>query len=250
MQNRPLPDDDPTGYDVPIGWTPTTLPYRSPGGPALVVELLLALFMLVTLAAVASDLVELNLLNRLLHDPTSVLEAEVSASDSRQALLTLLQAGAYLVTGVGFLVWFHRAYANLPALGIEPLPYATGWAVGAWLVPVLGLFRPKQIMDHIWRGSDPGRPWLDAFWRNGPVPLLAHLWWALYLATWVVDRAVAVLKRNGSSSVAGLRAGGVGDLVSDGLWLVLGLLCFELVRRATRRQRERAVRFANPPLRH
>jgi hypothetical protein len=60
------------------------------------------------------------------HDPTSVLEAEASASDSRQALLTLLQAGAYLATGVGFLVWFH-----------------------------------------------------------------AHLWWALYLAAWVVDRTEA-----------------------------------------------------------
>jgi Domain of unknown function (DUF4328) len=90
------------------------------------------------------------------------------------------------------------------------------------------------------------RPLPDDDPTGYPVPLFAHLWWALFLATWVVDRAVIVLQRNGSSSVAGLRAGSVGDLVSDGLWLVLGLLCFELVRRATRRQRERAARFADP----
>jgi hypothetical protein len=57
--------------------------------------------------------------------------------------------GASLATAVGFLVWFHRAYTNLPALGIEPLPYATGWTIGAWLVPLLNLVRPKQIMDTI-----------------------------------------------------------------------------------------------------
>jgi Domain of unknown function (DUF4328) len=78
--------------------------------------------------------------------------------------------GASLATAVGFLVWFHRAYTNLPALGIEPLPYATGWTIGAWLVPLLNLVRPKQIMDTIWRGSDPDRPPFDPFWHRARCP--------------------------------------------------------------------------------
>ena len=42
-------------------------------------------------------------------------------------------------------------------------------------------------------------------------------------------------------------------LVSQSLGLVLGLLCFELVRQATRRQQARAVRLAvapSPPASH
>ena len=62
---------------------------------------------------------------------------------------------------VGFLVWLHRAWTNLLALGREPLPYSPGWAVGAWLVPFLNLVRPKRMMDIVWRGSDPDRPRTD-----------------------------------------------------------------------------------------
>ena len=243
---RPLPAQGPTGPDAPSGWT-TRTPYRPLGGPARVVKVLVAVFTAVTLAAVVSDWLELSLLTRLLHDPDSVLDAEASASDSRQALLALLQAGAYLLTGLGFVVWFHRAYTNLPALGMEPLPFAAGWAVGAWVVPILGLFRPKQIMDSIWRGSDPNRPPHDGFWRKGPVPALLHLWWAAYLLPWAVDRVVAALVRNGSPTVERLRTASIGTLASDVLLLAAGVLCFELVRRATRRQQARAARLAVAP---
>jgi hypothetical protein len=130
---------------------------------------------------------------------------------------------------------------------MEPLPFAPGWAVGAWPVPFLNLVRPKQIMDTIWRGSDPDRPPVDGFWSNGPVPVLVHLWWAVLLLSWLADRVLVTLLRNGSSSVEALRAASVGTLASDGLGLLLGLLCFELVRRATRRQQARAARLAVAP---
>jgi hypothetical protein len=212
-----------------------------------VVQELLVVFTLVTLAAMASDWLELNLLTRLLHDPGSVLDAEANASDSRQALLALLQAGASLATAVGFLVWFHRAYTNLPALGVEPLPYGPGWTVRAWLVPFVNLVRPKRIMNTIWRGSDPDRPRTDAFWRQGPVPALVHWWWAVFILSWLVDRVVVALLRHGSSTVEGLRTLSIARLASDSVGLVLGLLCFELVRRATRRQQARAARLAAAP---
>jgi hypothetical protein len=53
---------------------------------------------------------------------------------------------------------FRRAYRNLPALGAESPRFSSGWAVGAWFVPFLNLVRPKQIMDDIWRASDPALP--------------------------------------------------------------------------------------------
>lgn len=253
MQNRPLPERGPAGPDASSGWAPTRTPYRPLGAPAGVVKVLLAVYLLVTLAALASDWLQLDLPARLLHDPAGLLAAEANATNSRHTLLALLQGGAYLLISVGFLVWFHRAYTNLAALGIEPLPYSPGWAVGAWLVPILNLVRPKQIMDTIWRGSDPDRPRLDGFWRNGRVPALVHWWWAMLLLRWLVDRVLAALLHHGFSSAVALRTTSIRSLVSQSLGLVLGLLCFELVRQATRRQQARAVRLAvapSPPANH
>src|SRR5215207_5646007 len=70
----------------------------------------------------------------------------------------LVQAAWFLVTAGLWLGWFRRAYRNLPALGARRLRYRPWWAVGAWLLPVFSLFRPKQVLNDIWRASDPNLP--------------------------------------------------------------------------------------------
>ena len=79
-----------------------------------------------------------------------------------------------------FVVWFHRAYWNLPRVGIARLRYGTGWAVGAWFVPILNLFRPKGIADDIWRGSDESLPVTSPL-PVRRVPLTFTLWWATFV---------------------------------------------------------------------
>jgi hypothetical protein len=77
---------------------------------------------------------------------------------------------AFLVTSIVFLVFFHRAYSNLTVLGPSERRYGTGWSVGSWFIPILNIFRPKQIANDIWRGSD-----------GSPVPVIFHWWWAFWL---------------------------------------------------------------------
>src|SRR5262245_13534044 len=98
----------------PATTAPTAPAYRPLGRPTRALEVLLATFILVTLVAVAFDWLELSLLTRLIHDPDSVTVAEADASDTRQAVMAFLQLGCLLAAAVSFLVWFHRAYANLP----------------------------------------------------------------------------------------------------------------------------------------
>jgi hypothetical protein len=69
-------------------------------------------------------------------------------------LIGLLQMLIYLATGVMFIIWFRRAYRNLEALGKEGLRFEAGWTVGEWLLPILNLVRPKQIMNDLWRATD------------------------------------------------------------------------------------------------
>jgi len=219
--------------------------YRPLRGPARALQQLLAIFVLVTLASLVADSIELGLLTRLLHEGSSGLTAEAATADGRQALVDLLQAGVYVATAIPFLVWFHRAYANLPALGMAPLEVGAGWAIGGWFVPLLNLVRPKEIMNDIWRGSDPNRASrLDGFWRVGPVSGLVHLWWTLVLLSWLVDRIVFAVIRIGPQTVASLRTSTMVSLTADVLDVALGLVALELVRRTTRRQQARADRLA------
>jgi Domain of unknown function (DUF4328)/Protein of unknown function (DUF2510) len=222
--------------------------YRSLRWPARLLQELLALFVLVTLANLVSEWLQLGLLTRLLHDPASVFPEEAASADGRQALLDVLQLSVYGATAVAFLVWFHRAYSNLPALGMAPLEVGAGWAIGGWFVPILGFVRPKEIMNDIWRGSDPDKPSrLDGFWRIGPVPALVHLWWALFLLSWLLDRVVLTVMRIGPDTVESLRTGSMVSLAVDGVDVVLGVVALELVRRTTRRQQARAARLTVAP---
>jgi hypothetical protein len=91
-----------------------------------------------------------------------------------EGLLLLVAAGV-------FIAWFFQAYKNLRRLGVQNTRYGNGWAIGSWFVPILSLWRPKQIANDIWRGSERGTD-VNAGWKQVPVPALVHWWWGLFLA--------------------------------------------------------------------
>jgi hypothetical protein len=91
-----------------------------------------------------------------------------------------------LIAAITFLVWFFRAYRNGAALTGSPLRFSPGWSVGAWFVPFLNLWRPKQIANDVWRAGDPkagGNPG----WHSLPVAGFVHWWWALWLLAGLVS---------------------------------------------------------------
>jgi len=98
-----------------------------------------------------------------------------------------LAAGAGVVAWLGFAaswvglaLWTSRMYRNLFALGVGELRFTPGWGLGSWFVPFLNLVRPKQIVDDLWRATDPARRpgWS---WRLAPVAGVVHAWWTLVL---------------------------------------------------------------------
>ncbi len=162
-----------------------------------------------------------------------------------------------LVTALLFLLWFRRAYHNLAPLGARGLRFAGGWAIGAWFVPLLGLVRPKQVLNDIWRASDPELPVDDdGSWRRKPVPSVLTWWWLAFLASMIARaittesvHALAVLMTFGLASRALDQVqptSGVQSL-ADLLSVVAGLLALRVVRIITARQEARAARVATSP---
>jgi hypothetical protein len=211
--------------------------------PARTLFFMFAVTLVLTVIALLSDWAELSLLGRILEDPASVSPAEANASDQRQGVIGLLQLLLYLGTVVAFLVWFRRAYSNLPALGAESLRFSSGWAVGAWFVPFLNLVRPKQLADDIWRASDPTLPaQVGAAWKQQRVASLLHWWWALFIASNLVGWASLRLGLDATTPEE-LQTVSAVTLAGDFLDLPLTILALWMVAQVSRRQETRTAQL-------
>jgi serine/threonine-protein kinase len=214
--------------------------------PARRVRVALWVAILLALASAAANLGDT--------EAARVLFGEEASAGTLYLWVGLVQAAWFLVTAGLWLAWNRRAYLNLPALGARRLRYRPWWAVGAWLVPVFSLFRPKQLLNDVWRASDPDLPpdQADA-WRGRPVAELLGWWWLAFLAS-VLVRSVTTeaVHAAGDLMLLGLLperldrfqpSAGM-QIVADLLAVLTGLLALRVVRRTSARQDERAARLA------
>jgi hypothetical protein len=126
---------------------------------------MVALVILASLWVAASTHMQIGLLERAARG-ISPSAGEATSNDFRQNAAIALRLVVYLISGVTFLMWFHRAYRNLSALGNTHLAHAPSGAVGWWFVPLASLVVPCQIALEIWRGSEPKN--FDLKWPQKP----------------------------------------------------------------------------------
>jgi serine/threonine-protein kinase len=176
------------------------------------------------------------------------------ASGNLYLWIGAVQAAWFLVTAALWLAWSRRAYLNLPALGARRLRFRPWWAVGAWLLPVFSLFRPKQVLNDVWRASDPDLPpELAATWRGRPVAELLGWWWLAFVAS-VLVRSITTDAVHAAADLMLLgllpdqldrfQASAGMQVLADLLTVLCGLLALRVVGRASARQDGRAARLA------
>jgi hypothetical protein len=102
--------------------------------------------------------------------------------------LRVLQGLGWIATATLFLLWVHRAYRNLGALGVAGLGDSPRWAVGAFPVPALNLIHPLHVMRDLWNASRPGAGAEEP--RAGGISPWLGCWWGLLLAAAVLDPSV------------------------------------------------------------
>ncbi|MGD9646597.1 MAG: DUF4328 domain-containing protein [Pirellulales bacterium] len=159
-----------------------------------------------------------------------VTQEQLESNDFRQQMLGFAALALAIPNVVCFLMWFHRAYRNLPALGAAGLNYTPRWAVGSWFVPFLNLVRPCQIANEIWRASDPriSEPW-GAAWRRAKLTPLIGLWWATWIITNIASNIASRLPADDIDQLTSTSwcwiAAGVPRLISAALaiWLITAI---------------------------
>jgi hypothetical protein len=173
-----------------------------------------------------------------------ITEDDLDRTDLREGLVALLTFVAYLFAIVFFISWFRRAYRNLPALGATDLRYRSGWTIGSWFIPIVGLILPKQIANDIWRASDPDeRPDLGTLWQGDEVPALYQWWWGFFVVGSLLGNA-AFRAELAADDIDGYRRAAVVTIASDLVDVVGATLAVLVIRRTTDRQDARAAVLA------
>jgi len=211
-----------------------SLPHFAMATPTII---LIAAVMAVEAVDVAVSAFYVNELNRELHNPGAGDFGIIELLETVRGFIGAMQFGVSIAAAVLFLVWIHGAHANLVALGAGHLRYSPGWAVGYFFIPFLNLVRPYQVMQEIWRASDPDRSPDDPYaWHYARGSWLASFWWPLWLISNVLSNASFRLGLEQNPSDERLRAVAIVDMAAALPSIVAGILVIILIRAIKKRQ--------------
>ena len=104
--------------------------------------------LIVNLISLFSSYLQYELLTQL-SNGVEIPNYKLEQNDSREQLLGVVTLIVSIISAVTFIQWFRRAYFNLHSL-VPNLTYTEGWAAGSWFVPIIGFYRPYQIMMELY----------------------------------------------------------------------------------------------------
>jgi hypothetical protein len=160
--------------------------------------------------------------------PWTLTLDQIHDQQARVDTINAIAIALIVATGIAFAVWTWLAYARISARGYEHR-FGRGWAAGAWFVPILGLYRPKQIIDEIVEaGGKPSdvvalRRWTTAWWSA---------WVMSIVAGWLITTSAKNAKTLDAAEGAALAYMGRNVLLA-----VAAVLAIVTVHHITRQQR-------------
>ena len=140
---------------------------------------------------------------------------------------------ALLVAAILVIVWLWRTRSNAEQLSPAPHRRHRGWIIGGWICPIVNLWFPKQIVDDVWRASDPAMPPVRLNIDAMPRPGLGYAWWTCLLAWQVIDRILSRMYRDDTPSLDQLRLAARLETASTALCLLSGLALGLIIHRVS-----------------
>lgn len=165
---------------------PPPAPVRPIRGLALTVVVLLGLCTLLELLVLVASIQRVSLVSGAVDDPESANVETLTANDTWYAFSALAQTAVYVLTGIMFVIWLYRARCNAEAITPVPHRRSRGLVVFSWVIPIVNLWYPLQIVDDVWATSSPRNlpPDLGPEALNrAPRSPLVRFWWLLWLVT-------------------------------------------------------------------
>jgi hypothetical protein len=134
----------------------------------------------ISIISLLSDFMQMNLLSS-----GTFSQAAAESNDSRQQIMGILYLVAFIITGISFLRWIHRANSNCRGFGAQGMEFTPCWSIGYYFIPFINLYKPYRAMKEIWKVSTN-----PVNWQNGNGSCLLGWWWALWLISNFLGQAV------------------------------------------------------------
>ena len=156
-------------------------PYVSAHKRAQIVVALFLAGITLDLIVIFSDFIKVVMLSNMSGDST-LTENQVFGIEVQEAITGILKLVVYILSAIFFLMWLHRAYKNLRALGAPRTEHTPGFAVGSFFIPIISLFIPYRVVKEAWIKSEPqaGEPGTVYGNSSGGTSLIGW-WWGVWL---------------------------------------------------------------------
>lgn len=226
-----------------------TAPRRPPlperwAGLSLAVQVVLAISIPVSVGVVLVNRNLMDVWRRIVADPSSVSQDEAEAADAL-VRLSLLEIPVLLVCGVLFITWLYLAHRS-DRMDPSWQRRRSGWAIGGWLVPIVNLWFPFQVVSDLRSGARG-----DA---REPSHALQWCWWLTFLVYLTASRVTGRLYRDANAVpdsdlslyVDKLAAATTAELVAEMASVVAAVLAIVLVRQFTAWVRTSGPALATP----
>ena len=132
---------------------------------------MLLISLAVSVLSLISNSMQMNLLST-----GTFSQAAAEANDSREQFMNILYLITFIITGITFLKWIHRANLNCHGFGAQGMEFTPSWSIGYYFIPILNLYKPYEAMKEIWKVSTN-----PTNWQNETGSSLVGWWWALWL---------------------------------------------------------------------
>jgi Co/Zn/Cd efflux system component len=194
------------------------------------------------LAALWSSWQQLQLVEDLARG-ANVADAAIEANDGRQQLFAYAELGLGIASAVVFLMWTSAHTKRLIALGVTNMQYAPKWSVWGFIIPILNLFRPYQVMSELWRASEvvPGP---DDPWVKKATPAIVYVWFGVLVVDNIVGRLAS---RTSFDTIDQILQAAWLTVLTDALGVITALVALRLVVAIDERLRVSETRLAEAP---
>jgi hypothetical protein len=159
--------------------------HKSLGGPGGFLQITLALYLFVHIAAIVLTSMTASLIQRWqagdFYDESIFYNEAAFIEDAGMAIFWS-SIGIMVLCIIAYCVFIYSAVRNIERSNARGMTHSAWGAVGWSFVPVINLFKIYQIMGEVWQGS--GDPVRGVFSR----PAFMPLWWGSYVAGNVISR--------------------------------------------------------------
>ena len=138
-----------------------------------------------------------------------------------------------------FLIWFARAYGNLPTISPGKTQSRTAVATVMWIIPIAQFIRPFGYLKELWSRTDR----IDK--KKPAAPTLIVAYWLSYLAQQILQVLIVVGLVRGEKNPDDLRFAADLSVLWSGVAVVSSTLLCIIVWVVTRRMTTRCAEVTN-----